>query len=336
MVKNPDYNWAPAWTNFKGAAKLDSILIRVIPEDATRVVELQSGNVQLLLDPPPPQEQQQFKNNPDYLFYTAPEMTIVFIGMNVNDKFFKDIRTRQAVGYAIDRQLINDTLYQGMGRPTTTYLVQQLGGDKGVSQFAPSYDPAKAKALLAEVGWVPGPDGILVADHVAGVDKGTRFEVPYWTYQEDQYKRLSEATQKMLADVGIKANVQLMDNPTYIAQLKAGGESLILRQYGWDNNDILEWFHHSKYLPYPNYTGVNDPKLDAMLDDANFKTPLWADRDAKYVEIHKYLIQNWYPWAPIRQPDLTFIARNTVKDFAPVPLRGAETDIWFMVDLATK
>jgi peptide/nickel transport system substrate-binding protein len=206
-----------------------------------------------------------------------------------------------------------------------------------VAASAPDFDLAKAKALLAEVGWKPGSDGILVAEKVEGVKKGAKFEVSYLTYQEDEYKRLAEATQKMLANVGIKANIQLMDNPTYSAALKKGGEQLILRKYEWDNNDILEWFHHSKYLPYPNYLGVKDKKYDDMLDNANYKTPTFEDRDAQYVVLHKYLIDTWYPWAPIRQEPNIFVGRSTVKDFKPVPLRGASSNIvWLLVSLAQK
>lgn len=334
LVKNPDYNWAPEWTGHKGPANVDEILYRIIPEDATRVIELQAGNVHLLLQPPPPREQEEFKNNPDYFYVASPAAYIVFIGMNVNEPLLKDLRTRKAIGHAIDRELIAETLYQGEGRPTTTYLSHELGGDQGVDAVAPTFDPAKAKALLAEVGWVPGSDGILVADKVEGVEKGTRFEVSYWTYQEDEFKRLAEVTQKMLADVGIKANIQLMDNPTYADHLKGGGAQLILRQYEWDNNDILEWFHHSKNLTYPNYLGVNDKKFDEMLDDANYKTPTFEERDAKYVEIHKYLVENWYPWAPIRQKANVFIGRSSVKNFMAIPLRGlSSTEVWTVIDL---
>ncbi|NLE43323.1 MAG: ABC transporter substrate-binding protein [Chloroflexi bacterium] len=245
---------------------------------------------------------------------------------------FRDIRTRQAIGYAIDRDLIVETIYQGLGRAATTYLSEQLGGDEGVASVAPSYNEARASELLAEAGWVMGEDGVLVAESVEGVDPGTRFEVTYWTYQEDEYKRLAEVTQNMLAAVGIKANIQLMDNPTYSAELQGDKTQLILRQYGWDNNDILEWFHHSKYLPYPNYLGVNDATFDAMLDDANYSTPTWEERDAKYVEIHKYLVENWYPWAPIRQPAAVFITRSYVEDFEPVPLVGSTATVtWLKV-----
>jgi peptide/nickel transport system substrate-binding protein len=334
LVKNPDYNWAPDWVGHTGPANVDKILFRIIPEDATRMIELQAGNVHLVTAPPSPRELPQYQNNPDYLYMQNADATIQFVGMNVNDPFFKDIRTRQAVGHAIDRDLILETVYQDLGRATNTYLSGELGGDKGVSEFAPTFDVDKAKSLLAEVGWVMGDDGILVAENVEGLDAGTKFEVAYWTYQEDEYKRLVEVTQKMLADIGIKADIQLMDQPTYSSSLKGGGCQIILRRYGWDNNDILEWFHHGKYIPYPNYLGVNDPEFDAMLDEANFNTPTWEERDAKYIEIHKYLIEKWYPWAPIRQPSEVYIGRPTIENFKPIPLRGTMySGVWVQIDL---
>ena len=337
VVKNPDYKWAPSWTKITGGAKVDSIVFRFIPEDATRLIELQSGNVQIMLDPPPAREVAALKTDAKLKVLEASDDVIQFIGFNLKDPMLKDIKARKAVGYAIDRKLILDTIYQGAGKATTLYLAAEIGGNKGVDAVAPSFDKAKAQALLAEAGWKTGADGMLVADTVAGVTKGAKFEVNYLTYQSDQFKRLAEVTQKMLSDVGIKANTQTVDNPTYTAQLKAGTFQLILREYSWDNNDILEWFHHSKYLPYPNYTGVNDPKLDAMLDDANFKTALWADRDTKYQAIHKYLIETWYPWAPVRQANSTFIWRTTVKDFNPLPLKGpSSTYVWLAVDIAAK
>ena len=116
LVKNPDYNWAPEWTGHKGPANVDEILWRIIPEDATRLVELQSGNVQLSVDPPPARELAQFQNNPDYEVVTVPSMSIQFVGMNLNEPLLKDLRTRQAIGYAIDRNLINETCLPGHGR----------------------------------------------------------------------------------------------------------------------------------------------------------------------------------------------------------------------------
>jgi len=97
LVKNPDYNWAPAWTGHEGPANVDEILFRIIPEDATRVVELQTGNVQLFIDPPPPRELAMFQDDPNYFVMTVPAATIEFIGMNVNEPLLKDVRTRKAM-----------------------------------------------------------------------------------------------------------------------------------------------------------------------------------------------------------------------------------------------
>ena len=334
LVKNPDYSWAPEWSGHKGPAQVDRILYRIMPEDATRAIEFQTGNVQMLIDPPPPRELIRYQDNPDYVVLLVPKASIQFIGMKVDHPLFADIRTRKAIGHAIDRDLIVETVYQGQGTPSVTYLSTELGGDKGgVAEIAPSYDADKAQELLAEAGWVMGDDDILVAENVEGVEAGTKFEVSYWTYQEDEYRRLAEVTQKMLADIGIKANIQLMDSATYSDALKGGETALILRSYGWDNNDILEWFHHGKYASYPNYLGVNDPEFDAALDDANYDTATWGERDAKYIDIHKYLIEEWYPWSPIRQRSDVYLVRSNVKSFKPLPLKGLNgpivwTQIW--------
>jgi peptide/nickel transport system substrate-binding protein len=332
LVKNPDYNWAPAWTGHTGPANIDTIIYRIIPEDATRLVELEAGNVDLLLDAPW-REIPTYQENPDYQVISTPDATIYFIGMNVIEPLVADLRTRQAIGYAIDRDLIKDTFFIGLGEAKTTYLASQMASDKGVAAVAPSYDPEKAAELLKEAGWEMGNDGILVAKNVTGVPAGTKFEVSYWTYNEDEAKRLAEATQKMLSDIGIKANIELMDKSTYDGKLEAGGCQVILRKYTWDGEDILPWFHAAYNLPYPNYLNVNDPALDKMFDDSEYAVATWDEREASFTEAHKYLIQTWYPWAPFYQRPAVWIAHSYV-DISTVSLRaGMSTEVWSTADI---
>jgi peptide/nickel transport system substrate-binding protein len=186
LVKNPDYNWAAEWTGHEGPAKVDKIIYRIVPEDATRLVELEAGDTHIV-GTAPWREVATYQDNPDYQVFEAPDATIWFVGMNVNAPIVADLRTRQAIGHAIDRDLIQETLYQGMGRATGTYLAGELPADQGVT--APLYDPAAAADLLAEAGWVMGDDGVLVAESVEGVDAGTRFEVDYMTYNDDEAGR---------------------------------------------------------------------------------------------------------------------------------------------------
>jgi len=332
LVKNPDYNWAPAWTGHTGPANIDKIIYRIVPEDATRLIELEAGDVDLLLEAPW-REIPTYKDNPDYKVITTPEATIWFIGMKINEPLVADLRTRQAIGYAIDRDLIKDTLFMGYGEAKTTYLASQMASDIGVSEIAPNYDPVKAAELLTEAGWEKGSDGILVAKNVEGVAAGTKFEVSYLTYNDDEAKKLAEATQKMLSDIGIKATIQLMDKSTYDGQLEAGTFQIILRRYTWDGEDILPWFHAAYNLPYPNYIGINDPALDKMFDDSEYAVATWDERENSYKEAHKYLIQTWYPWAPIYQRPNLIIARSYV-DIKTVDLRAMmSTEIWTMADI---
>ena len=116
-------------------------------------------------------------------------------------------------------------------------------------------------------------------------------------------------------------------------RLEAGGHSIILRRYTWDGLDILPWFHHSQYLPYPNYLGVNDPELDKMFDDAEY-LPTFEERSDAYREAHIKLIEEYYPWAPIYQRPMLIFARSSVKNFKPIPLRGGmSTEVWILADL---
>ncbi|MCK4741224.1 MAG: hypothetical protein KAS80_02970, partial [Anaerolineales bacterium] len=330
LVKNPDYNWAPDWTGHEGPANLDKIVYRIIPEDATRLIELEAGDVQLVMEAPW-REIVTYQDDPDYQVIQSPDATIWFIGMNVAAPIVADLGTRQAIGHAIDRNLIQETLYQGLGRATGTYLAGELPADQGVT--APLYDVAAAASLLAEAGWVMGDDGVLVAETVEGIDAGTVFEVDYITYNDDEARRMAEVTQNMLAAVGIKANIQQMDKPTYDSTLEAGGHTIILRRYTWDGLDILPWFHDSYYLPYPNYTGVNDAEIDQIWADSE-KEATWDDRTDSFRVGHQLLIDRWYPWAPIYQRPLLNFARASVKNFIPIPLRGGmSTEVWTMVDL---
>jgi peptide/nickel transport system substrate-binding protein len=332
LVQNEDYDWAPAWTGHEGPSNVGTISFRYVPEDATRLVELEAGDVHIVMTAPI-REVPTYKDDSDYQVIEIPEATIWFIGFNLNDPMVADLRTRQAIGHAIDRDIIQETLYQGLGEGKTTYLASAIGGDKGVT--GPDFDLAKAKELLAAAGWVEGDDGILVAENVEGVEAGTVFEVGYITYDDDEARRNAEVTQNMLAAVGIKANVQQMDKPTYDAELEAQTFTMCMRRYTWDNNDILPWFHHSQYLPYPNYVGTNDEALDKMMDDADYATSSWEQRDIEYRLAHQYLIDTHYPWAPVFQRPMVIFVRASVVNFTVIPLRaGMSTELWTMIDLA--
>ena len=331
LVKNPDYNWASAWNGHKGSANVDKITIKFIAENATRLIDLQAGDTHILVRAPW-RDVADFQDDSDYNVVQIPEATLWYVLMPLFEPMVADLDTRHAIGYSIDRDLIKAALYSGLGAAKTTYLASEITADKGVVGL--DYDPAKAAEMFAAAGWVMGDDGVLVAESVEGVDAGTKFIVNLATYQHDEGQTLAEVVQKMLADVGIQSTIEVMDDATYIDAITAGEVQIGLRLYTWDNADILPWFIHSQYLPYPNYTGVNDEWLDTCMDNADYDSASWAIRDEKYVVCQQYIIDDIYPWAPIFQRPSLWFARDTVTNILSIPLRATmSTELWVTIDL---
>jgi ABC-type oligopeptide transport system substrate-binding subunit len=173
-----------------------------------------------------------------------------------------------------------------------------------------------------------------VAENVKGVDAGTRFEIELTTYQTDEARRIAEEIQTMLADVGIVVSIFAMEDEPYDYALENQLFQMGLRRYTWDNADILPWFMHSQYIPHPNYTGINDEWLDNCMDDADYNSATWTERDAKYAICQQYIIDTHYPWAPIYQRPELWFARDFVTNLTKIPLRaGNSTEVWLMMDL---
>ncbi len=331
LVANKDYNWAADWTGHKGPPNVDSITQKIIPEAATRLVELEAGDVHLDMEGQW-RDAEAYDANPDFNVTAISDATIYYILMPLYEPLLADINTRYGIGYSIDRELIKDTLFNGKGAVRETYLAEEITADKGVVGIG--YDPTMAAQKFEDAGWVMGDDGVLVAETVEGVDPGTRFELDLTTYQGSEEQKVTEAIQKMLSDVGIVANIVTLDDSTYSSTLEAGEVQMGIRHYTWDNADILPWFIHSQYIPLPNYTGVNDPELDDCMDDADYNSATWAERDAKYVKCQQYIIDTHYPWAPFYQRPVLFFSRTSVTNMKVIPLRSsASSELWATIDL---
>ena len=147
LAKNPDY-----WDK-NNAAKVDKIIVKPVPEDGTRIAMLQKGDAQFI-NPVPYSMAELVKADKNLSLAESESVYTFWVAMNAQKKPFSDVRVRQAMNYAINKEAIIKAVLRGHGKPADSPLAPQVWGYTPVKSYP--YDLAKAKALLAEAGYPNG------------------------------------------------------------------------------------------------------------------------------------------------------------------------------------
>jgi peptide/nickel transport system substrate-binding protein len=246
---------------------LDEVIFTPIGSDATRVAALLSGEVDLM-DPVPVQDIERVNGNPGTEVLVGPELRTIFLGFdqrrdllkgsNITDKNpFKDVRVRKAFYQAIDIETIKAKVMRGLSEPTALMISPFLYERSGDFQRFP-YDPAAAKALLAEAGY---PDGFTVP-----------MDCPNDRYVNDE--AICQAVVQMLAKIGVTVNLNAQPKAQYFAKvLAAGGYDTSFYLLGWtpgsfDSYNVLVNIEGcrddtGKGGPF-NLGGYCNPKVDEL------------------------------------------------------------------------
>ena len=186
-----------------GLPRLDKIVFEVGQEPTVALLRLQRGEVDILGDGIPPARFLQVKNDPKNadLIIEGGQLHTGYVSMNVRVKPFDNKKVRQAVNMAINKDRVCKII-NNRAVPANQPLPPAMPGyDKNYKGYA--FDPAKAKALMAEAGF---PDG---------------FTTELYANNTDPNPRIAQAIQRDLAEIGIKAEIKTLAQSTVIA---AGGE----------------------------------------------------------------------------------------------------------------
>ncbi|BDQ35031.1 ABC transporter substrate-binding protein [Pseudodesulfovibrio portus] len=196
MVRNPDYFVA-------GLPYLDKITIQIGLEPSVALLKLQRGEVDILGDSIPAARFVKIMQDPEWSkqVVSGSDLQTGYITMNVKMKPFDDVRVRQAVNMAVNKDRIVKMI-NNRAIPANQPLPPTMPGyDKAYKGYA--FDVAKAKALLAEAGLADG------------------FETELYCMNVDPNPRIAQSIQRDLAEIGIKVNIKSQSQGTVIA---AGGE----------------------------------------------------------------------------------------------------------------
>ena len=206
--------------------------------------------------------------NPDVTLLGQTSSSIEYLGMNTTKEKFKDVRVRQAINYALDKQTFVDTIIEGRGTVANSYINSMIPGWTDEVEAYP-YDPAKAKELLAEAGY---PNGFECKIYVNG----------------DVRTRSAQIIQAQLAEVGITVDISTYEWGALLDSSNAGEREMFLHSDGQ-----FKLRRGWKYLPVilfrkPWSNNVNAILTDDKVDELIINAQKESD-DTKRMELYKEL-----------------------------------------------
>lgn len=306
LVRNPDYRWAPRIFKHPGPAYLDELVYTVVPEDATRVAQLVRGEVHVLYNAPP-REVERLKRNPNFRAYFKDQAGVPrVIILNTSRWPFDDVRVRIAVAHAINKEELLRTVYENIGGVANTPLSPATWGyNKTVEQAGYPYNPDRARQLLTEAGWRPGPDGILVKD-------GRPFRIRLWTITVAQQLLDAQVKQAQLRAVGIDAQINAIEQAPYLAAIRKGDHEMAGMLFVSADPDVLFIIGHSSQIERGWNTALyRNPELDRLLEEGR-TTMEPRKRYEIYTRVQEHLLRNapYIPHYVITRAFLTTAAVN--------------------------
>lgn len=307
VIKRNPYYWQMG-EDGKPLPYLDEVDFPVIPDDATRILKLQAGEVdgaELI----PYARVQELQNDPNLNMALFPSTKVEFITINVRPKLtdgstniLADPKVRQALNYAIDKPALIKVVTFDVGKPTVSFMssATPLVSDNGPAY---PYDPAKAKDLLKQ----------------AGIADGTEIHSLALAGSADETAILS-TLQQMWGAVGIKLVIDQVDNATRTAKYRAG--DFQMRCSLWtddiaDPSEITSYFADFRNIQ-SLHSGYENKDIEGWYDAGQKE----AD-PAKRSDLYKQIQQAYMADAPIiflYQSPYPVALKKSVKGFNQIPL----------------
>lgn len=218
LEKNKDY--------WNGTPRLDNVTIYFIKDDMTRLFKLESNEVDIA-DGIPQSEVAELNNNSDYTLYSNSTLRTYFLYVNMNKEPLNNIKVRQALNYALDRQQIVDTALEGVGgTPAKSFFPSVMNWSINNKIDMVSRDEQKARSLLTEAGLKDtNGDGWLEYN-------GKPFELNIKTYTgRPQLKPAAEVIETQFESIGIKTSVTILESSALQEDMDKKDYDLAL--YAW-------------------------------------------------------------------------------------------------------
>jgi peptide/nickel transport system substrate-binding protein len=267
---------------FDGAPSNGGIVLKIIPDDTMRGLELRKGTADLVVNDLASDIAYQLQQDDHLRVVTGPGTDYQYIGVNLRDAILADKRVRHAIAYAVDRQAIVDYLRRGQAQPAVGLLPPvSWAFEPAVRTFA--QDRARAKQLLDEAGY-RDPDGD---------GPRPRFTLSLKISTNELTRLQATVIQQDLRQIGIDVDVRSYEFATFYADVLKGSFQLFMLQWvggSVADPDILRRVFHSQQVPPIGFNRgyYSNPDVDRVLDAATRSTDD-GERKRLYGEAQKLI-----------------------------------------------
>lgn len=285
LKRNSVYTWGPALTQNRAAPHLEAMVFKVIPEATTQLAALERGEVDAIFVNQP-DHRTKLEASPNIRLQNAVLNSLIYLGYNTRKAPFTDIKVRQALSYAVNKEEILKLALGGIGLVAHAPLPPTLPGyDDSLKQSELAYDPKEAQALLREAGYGPGGkllSGVLITSNRAPNDL------------------IATLLQSQLKAVGAALEIKQLDSKAVMDATAKGDFDLLLYRYDWNDPDALNIYLGSETIGTTNRTAYSNPAVDQLLKQGARELDE-AKRAAIYQQAQRMILQD-APWQPLYVP----------------------------------
>lgn len=300
VSRNEDY--------WDGAPPLEAVIFRPVTDANTRLAEMMSGGLDVMVEVPP-DGVAQFREDANYQVFEEAGPHLWFLILNTKEGPFATKEIRQAANYAVNKQALVENILQGTADAATGPIAPAFAWAHDTALEGYPYDPEKAKELLDAAGY----DGSELTFYVADGGSGMLDPIAMGT-----------AIQADLQAVGMPTKIETYEWNTFLGKVNPGLEGQAdMAEMAWMTND-------PDTLPYltlrteamPAEGGFNsgyysNPEVDSLLEEAR-RTTDQAARGELYKQIEK-IVQEDAPWVFVANWKQSAVTSAMVQDFTLQP-----------------
>ncbi|MFA5846623.1 MAG: ABC transporter substrate-binding protein [Thermodesulfovibrionales bacterium] len=260
---------------FDNKPKIKGIIYKIIPEDLTTITEFEIGNLDVIGIPASAFSRYKKDKKWEKYIATIEDINTYYLGLNCSKKPFDNKILRKAMNYAIDREKILRTLFEGRGRLASGPVPNMLRKWKAPAPY--EYNPSKAKELLKAAGY---PDGL---------------EVNFYITADNEVVDIAEVIQSYLKDVGIKANIKQLEWSAYKEAINKGETDMFwlgwFADYPDPENFLFPLFHSANLGPAGNRARYKNPKVDSLIEAGQHAYTM-KERDIYYEKAENMIVDD--------------------------------------------